>query len=203
MSIFAKTNVTNTTFIMEEKILLYLKDTVKNSTFSERTFTEVAETMTKTITSIGIAENKVEEFLQNLLPVFKTFQGDTNRQIVEAVKKSKPAEKEKIRYSGRKSKSEVNTKRPLTANDIAFIVAEANKPLLEKINLFEVGSKRSFIIQEVKRQLKTQYNLDEELCDKIIGYLDIAPESTIEKVAKNVIREYNEFALKFGLSELV
>ncbi len=191
---------------MKEKILLQLKDAVKNSTFSERTFTEVADTIINAVTNSGITGNKVHKFSNDLVSIFNTFQGDVNRQIVEAVKKSELLEKEKIgnkKTSGRRSKPGISTNKPLTANDIALIVAEANKPLLEKIKIIEAGSRKSIITEEVKRQLKTQYKLNEDLCDKIIGYLDIGPESTIEKITKNVLKEYNELAASFRLQELI
>ncbi|QIK52931.1 phage tail tape measure protein [Dysgonomonas sp. HDW5B] len=191
---------------MKEKILLQLKDAVKNSTFSERTFSEVADAITRAITNTGIEENKAGTFLNDLATIFNTFQGDVNRQIVEAVKKSELLEKEKIgnkKTSGKRSKPEISTNKPLTAKDIALIVTEANKPLLEKIKIIEAGSRKLIITEEVKRQLKTQYKLNEDLCDKIIGYLDIGPESTVEKITKNVLKEYNELATSFGLLELI
>ena len=191
---------------MKEKILLQLKDAVKNGTFSERTFSEVADAITRAITNTGIEENKAGKFLNDLATIFNTFQGDVNRQIVEAVKKSELLEKEKIgnkKTSGKRSKPGISTNKPLTAKDIALIVTEANKPLLEKIKIIEAGSRKLIITEEVKRQLKTQYKLNEDLCDKIIGYLDIGHESTVEKITKNVLKEYNELATSFGLQELI
>lgn len=191
---------------MKEKILIQLKEAVKNSTFSERTFSEVAEIITKVAENSKIAENRVDTFLKDILPVFNTFQGDINKQIVDAVRKSELSEKEKIgnkKTSKKRNQPEVSENKPLTAKDIALIVTEANKPLLEKINTIEAGARKSIILQEVKRQLNTQYKLNEELCDKIIGYLNIEPESTVEKITKNVLKEYNELAAGFGLQEFI
>lgn len=191
---------------MKEKILIQLKEAVKSSTFSERTFSEVADIITKVAANNEIVENRVDTFLEDLLPIFNTFQGDLNKQIVDAVRKSELSEKEKIgnkKSSKKRNKIEISENKPLTAKDIALIVTEANKPLLEKINIIEVGARKSIVLQEVKRQLNTQYKLKEELCDKIIGYLNIEPESTVEKITKNVLKEYNELAASFGLQEFI
>lgn len=191
---------------MKEKILIQLKEAVKSSTFSERTFSEVADIITKVAANNEIVENRVDTFLEDLLPIFNTFQGDLNKQIVDAVRKSELSEKEKIgnkKSSKKRNKPEISENKPLTAKDIALIVTEANKPLLEKINIIEVGARKSIVLQEVKRQLNTQYKLKEELCDKIIGYLNIEPESTVEKITKNVVKEYNELAASFGLQEFI
>ncbi|MDH6354739.1 hypothetical protein M2132_001068 [Dysgonomonas sp. PH5-45] len=186
---------------MKEKILPILEKAVKNSTFSERTFSEVADAMAKAATTAGITDDKLEAFVNDMLPMFNTFQGDVNNQISEAVKKVKPSKKEDGKTEEPKKEEKNDPDKPLTSKDIAAIVAEANKPLMEKINGFETSSKRSAIAQDVKKQLMSQYKIKSELCDKIIGRIEITPESTVEDIAKNALQEYNELASNFGLQE--
>lgn len=186
---------------MKEKILPILKSAVKNSTFSERTFSEVADSVSKAATTAGITDDKLETFVNALLPTFTTFQGDTNNQIAEAVKKEKAAKSETPEPK-KEQPAKVEEGKPLTAADIAALVAEANKPLLEKINLLEVGSQKSALIQTAKEQMMKQYNIDEKLCDKVINRIDITPETTAEDLAKNAIQEYNELASSFGKGQI-
>lgn len=180
---------------MKEKILPILKNAVKNSTFSERTFNEVAEAIAKAAITAEIADDKLEAFVTDMLPMFDTFQGDMNNQISRAVKEVKPPKKEE------KEESEEEDK-PLTAKDLAVIIADANKPLEERLEKYESSSKKSAIIQDVKKQLMSRYNLKEGLCDKVIGRIDITPESTTEDIAKNALAEYNELASSFGLQNI-
>lgn len=186
---------------MKEKILPILEKAVKNSTFSPRTFSEVADAMDKAATKAGIEDDKLEAFVNEMLSIFNTFQGDVNNQITEAVKKVKPSKKEEVDPAGSKEEKKDDSDKPLSAKDIAELVNEANKPLLKKINEFETSSKRLAITQDVKKQLMSQYNIKSELCDKIIGRIEINPESTIEDVAKNALHEYNELASVFGLEK--
>lgn len=185
---------------MKEKISLLLAKAVKNSTFSERTFSEVADAIDKAATTAGITDDKLEAFVNDMFPMFNTFQGDVNNQISEAVKKVKPSKKEDMKIVEPKEEDN-DPNKALTAKDIAAIVAEANKPLMEKIHGFEASSKKSAIAQDVKKQLMSQYKIKSELCDKIIGRIEITPESTVENIAKNAIQEYNELASSFGLQE--
>lgn len=189
---------------MKEKILPILKSAVKNSTFSERTFSEVAESISKAATTAGITDEKLETFVKDMLPVFTTFQGDANSQIAEAVKKEKAAKSEPVEPQPQKDPqpAKVEDGKQLTAADIAAIVAEANKPLLDKINLLETGSQRSALIQSAKKQMVEQYNIDEKLCDKVINRIDITLETTAEDLAKNAIQEYNELASSFGKGQI-
>jgi len=182
---------------MKEKILPILKNAVKNSTFSERTFSEVAEAMSKAATTAGIEDDKLEAFVTEMLPLFSTFQGDVNNQISEAVKKVKPSKKEEEKEPI--EKTEETEDKPLTAKGIAAIIAEATKPLTDKLALLESSSQKSALIQSVKNQLVSHYSIKEDLCDNVLGRIDITPESTVEDIAKNALAEYNKLASGFGL----
>lgn len=187
---------------MKEKILPILKSAVKNSTFSERTFSEVADSISKAATTAGITDEKLETFVNDMLPLFTTFQGDANSQIAEAVRKEKAAKSETVEPKQDSQPAKVEDGKPLTAADIAAIVAEANKPLQEKISLLETGSQKSALIQTAKKQIMEQYDIDEKLCDKVIKRIDITPETTAEDLAKNAIQEYNELASSFGKGQV-
>jgi ribosomal protein S13 len=180
---------------MKEKILPILEKAVKNSTFSERTFSEVADAIAKAAVTAGITDDKLEAFVTDMLPVFSTFQGDVNNQISEAVKKVKPSKKEDLEPQ----KQPTGEPKTLTAEDIAKAVAEANKPFIEKLDAFEVQNKVSKLTQDVRRQLISHYGISEKLCDKVLARIEIKADLTVEELAKNAVSEYNDLASSFGL----
>lgn len=185
---------------MKEKILPILKNAVKNSTFSERTFSEVADSISKAATTAGITDDKLEAFVTDMLPVFSTFQGDANSQIADAVKKAKPSKKEEDEQKkDDKPKKEESSKEESVEEKIAKAVKAALEPVTQQLDSFKQASTKSALIQDAKKQLISQYKLDEKLCDKVIKRVDITTESTAEDIAKNALQEYNELATSFGL----
>lgn len=180
---------------MKEKILPILRKSVKNSTFSERTFDEAAEAIAKAAVTAGIADDKLEAFVNDMLPMFNTFQGDVNSQITEAVKKVKPSKKEDTEPQ----KQPVDESKALTAEDIAKAVAAANKPFIERLDAFEVQNRVSKLTQDVRRQLVSHYGISENLCDKVLARMEIKADQTVEDLAKNAVSEYNDLASSFGL----
>lgn len=118
---------------MKEKILIALKNRFKNLGFGDKAFEGVADYLATTVTE----EEQIETAIGGVDGLLKSFQGDIDKRVTDAVAKAK-AEKKKEESSSNSTdppKKEESEDMPSWAKTLL----NENKALSEKINSIEAG----------------------------------------------------------------
>lgn len=127
---------------MKEKILIALKTKFKNLGFGDKAFEGVADYLATTITE----EANIETGIAGVESLLKSFQGDIDKRVNEAVAKAK----------AESSKQDPPKNDPPTEDVPAWAKAliESNKSMTEKIAAFESGKTKESLQAKAEKALK-------------------------------------------------
>lgn len=136
---------------MKEKILPALKNKFKNLGFSDRAFEGVADYLAATVTE----EDQIDNAIGGVEGLLKSFQGDIDRRVNEAVAKAKAEKKstedqKKVDDQNEPPKHEGSEEVPGWAKTLL----ETNKKLAEKVNSLEAGKVNESRKQVLERKLE-------------------------------------------------
>lgn len=173
---------------MKDKILTALKNRFKNLGFGDKAFDGVADYLSQTVTD----ENSIETAIGGVEPLLKSFQGDIDKRVSDAVAKTK-AELEK--------KTSPPSTPPVDSNDISTIVANAVKtavePLQQRIEGYEKRETQKTlqtkVLSSVREGLKSdaeKKGFDAWIKGRAVSVED---ESKLEEVVTALQTGYLEF----------
>lgn len=180
---------------MKEKILTALKNKFKNLGFGDKAFDGVASFLEKTVTE----ENQVETAIAGVEPLLKAFQGDTDARVTSALAKQK-AELE------RKPDPDPDPNHKPDPNDIRTIIAEALKPLQQKIDGYEKRETQKQLQQQVLNAIREGLKTDGEkkgfdawVKGRIVNIEDSAKLEEITSALKTGYTEFRQEMINQGV----
>lgn len=131
---------------MKEKILIALKTKFKNLGFGDKAFEGVADYLATTITE----EANIETGIAGVEPLMKSFQGDIDKRVNDAVAKAKA---ENPKQDPTKTNDPANPV-PDDAPAWAKGLIESNKAMTEKIAAMESGKTKETFQARAEKALK-------------------------------------------------
>lgn len=170
---------------MKEKILIALKNKYKQLGFGDKAFEGVADYLSTQVTE----ESNIETAIGGVDGLLKAFQGDIDKVRGEKSNLQKELDELKAKGSNSASQTEQGSGDDLDAKIKAAIEA-ANKPLIDKLQSYEVKEKlseRSNLIQKKASELgipdwrvKEGFNLKEDASEEEIT-------SILTSVKQNIV----------------
>lgn len=166
------------TIFMLEKILAALKTKYSNIGFGDKAFQGVAAFLATTVTE----EDKIDEAVSGVEALLKSFQGDVDKRVSDAVAKAKKEAVKEPPKEDEKDKTKDPEKVESKKDDVpewAKVLIESNKTLSEKLAKFEG-----------ENQSKTRKQL---LNEKLEGVPDIFKNATLRGFGKMKFDSDDEF----------
>jgi hypothetical protein len=163
---------------MKEKILAALKTKFANLGFGEKAFTGVAEYLAATVTE----ENQIETAIAGVEPLLKSFQGDIDKRVNDAVAKTK-AELEKKPDTAAEAAAKAAAEAAAKAADIP----QWAKDMQAKLAAYEKKESQAALSQRLRDKLKEKGVTDTFL--KRIS-LTVENESDIDKLATEIEADF-------------
>lgn len=163
---------------MLEKILAALKTKYSNIGFGDKAIQGVAAFLATTVTE----EDKIDDAVSGMEPLLKSFQGDVDKRVTDAVAKAKKEFSKEPEKEPEKEKKEEPKKVESKSDDMpewAKSLIESNKSLTEKLSKFEG-----------ENTAKTRQQL---LNEKLDGVSDIFKNATIRGFDKMQFKDDDEF----------
>jgi len=159
---------------MKEKILAALKTKFQNLGFTEKAFGGVAEYLAATVTE----EDKIETAISGVEPLLKSFQGDIDKRVNDAVAKTK-AELEK------KTEDPKGNPKSKEGNDDE--VPQWAKDMQAKLEAYEKKESQSVLTSKLRDTLK-QKGVTESYLKRIS--LSVNSENEIEQLATDIEADF-------------
>lgn len=163
---------------MKEKILAALKTKYTNLGFGEKAFTGVAEYLAATVTD----ENQIETVIAGVEPLLKSFQGDIDKRVNDAVAKTK-AELEKKPDTAAEAAAKAAAEAAAKAADIP----QWAKDMQAKLEAYEKKESQAAISQRLRDKLKEK-GVTESFLKRIS--LTVENESDIDKLATEIEADF-------------
>lgn len=189
---------------MEKEILDALKIKFKNLGFGEKAFEGVAKYLATTVTE----QDKIETAITGVEPLLKSFQGDVDKRVNDAVAKAK-AEAGKSDPTKKKDGDEDEPKEDPTMPAWAKEMLESNKTLAQELNNLKSGktleTRRSQLeakLKDAPEKVKASYLKQFERMsfkddEDFTGYL-----ADVETQATELAQEFSNSGLKgFGATK--
>jgi membrane-associated protease RseP (regulator of RpoE activity) len=155
--------------------------------FGDKAFDGVASFLEKTVTE----ESHIETAISGVEPLLKAFQGDTDARVSSALAKQK-AELEKPAPDLKPGET-----KPADPNDIRTIIADAIKPLQQKIEGYEKRETQKQLQQQVLTAVRESFKTDPEkkgfdawVKGRIVNIEDSAK---LEEITTELKTGYTEF----------
>ncbi len=159
---------------MKEKILAALKTKFQNLGFTEKAFGGVADYLAATVTE----EDKIETAISGVEPLLKSFQGDIDKRVNDAVAKTK-AELEK------KTEDPKGNPKSKEGNDDE--VPQWAKDMQAKLEAYEKKESQSALTLKLRDTLK-QKGVTESYLKRIS--LSVNSENEIEQLATEIEADF-------------
>lgn len=166
---------------MKEKILAALKIKFKNLGFGDKAFEGVAEFLATTTTE----EGQIETAIVGVEPLLKSFQGDIDRRVNEAVLKAK-AEGARQPEGGKETNDDGER------TDIQKAVEAALAPVLKEVEALKAG-KASEAFQNRLNSVLKEKGIPEKYYSKIIVGRQFKDEAEVDSFAGEVELGWKDF----------
>lgn len=182
---------------MKEKILKALNEL--KAKVGKDVSDELVNTFADTI-ELTATEETLEKMVKGYEPIFANLQKNIeDGKKKEPIKPNEP--KEPIEP---KEPVEPKEPKPMTPEDIAKIVADAMKPLADRLDQNDATKKQTELKTQIKEQiLKTVGDSDKKQAEYVFDRLDMSNEDTAETLTSKWKEEYNGFRSAMGMGEYV
>lgn len=134
---------------MKEKLIQALKTKYKNLGFSDKAFDGVADYLAKTV----VEENQIDNAISGVEILLKSFQGDVDKRVTEAIEKTKKEYKPDAGADPKKTEPKENQ----IGEDVptwAKALIESNKLLSNELNTLKNGQTTQTRKQQLEGVLK-------------------------------------------------
>jgi hypothetical protein len=164
---------------MKEKILAALKTKYTNLGFGEKAFAGVAEYLATTVTE----ENQIETAIAGVEPLLKSFQGDIDKRVNDAVAKTK-AELEKKPDTAAEAAAKAAAE---AAAKAAGELPQWAKEMQAKLEAYEKKESQAALSQRLRDKLKEK-GVTESFLKRMS--LTVESESDIDKLAGEIEADF-------------
>lgn len=148
---------------MKEQILKALKIKFSNLGFGDKAFEGVASYLATTVTE----EDKIETAINGVEPLLKSFQGDADKRVNDAIAKEKREKSTEKGDESKKDKQENKSSDDDPKDEVSKALLEQLKALSEKVSAMESGktleSRKSVLekkLEGLPEKVKTKFVKD-------------------------------------------
>lgn len=148
---------------MKEQILKALKIKFANLGFGDKAFEGVASYLAATVTE----EDKIETAINGVEPLLKSFQGDADKRVNDAIAKEKREKSTEKGDESKKDKQENKSSDDDPKDEVSKALLEQLKALSEKVSAMESGktleSRKSVLekkLEGLPEKVKTKFVKD-------------------------------------------